>query len=176
MWNKADVTFVPSCSQMRLQLLHFPAVFKTWPTFQELTSIVSFRRRRWSSERNLSENRNIQGNQLKVKICLAENTRITKNYVSCLLNRRCRCRLRLLKVSISLLLRGAWLKPWYYFYISSLTHLSAQKTSVACNTIFIIMEWNEMKTKTPVVTKIAVQRLLRQNLFHVRLINLYVER
>ena len=25
---------------MRLQLLHFHAVFKTWPAFQELTSIV----------------------------------------------------------------------------------------------------------------------------------------
>ena len=36
-------TFVPSCSQMRLQLLHFHAVFKTWPTFQELMSIVLFR-------------------------------------------------------------------------------------------------------------------------------------
>ena len=58
------MTFVPSCSQMRLQLLHFHTVFKTWPTFQELTSIVSFRRRRWS-QRNFSENRNIQGNQSK---------------------------------------------------------------------------------------------------------------
>ena len=58
------LTFVPSCSQMRLQLLHFHAVFKTWPTFQELTSIVSFRKRRWS-QRNFSENRNKQGNQSK---------------------------------------------------------------------------------------------------------------
>ena len=47
---------------MRLQLLHFHAVFKTWPTFQELTSIVSFRRRRWSQS-NFSENRNIQCDQ-----------------------------------------------------------------------------------------------------------------
>ena len=28
------LTFVPSCSQMRLQLLHFYVVFKTWRTFQ----------------------------------------------------------------------------------------------------------------------------------------------
>ena len=56
------LTFVPSWSQMRLQLLHFHAVFKTWLTFQELTSINSFRRRRWS-ERDSGENRNIQGNQ-----------------------------------------------------------------------------------------------------------------
>ena len=62
MWNK--LTFVPSCSQMRLQLLHFHALFKTWLTFQELTSIVSLRRRCWSQE-NISENRNIQGNQSK---------------------------------------------------------------------------------------------------------------
>ena len=50
---KIKLTFVPSCSQMRLQLLHFHIVFKTWPTFQELTSIVSFRRR-WS-QWNFSE-------------------------------------------------------------------------------------------------------------------------
>ena len=49
---------------MRLQLLHFHALFKTWLTFQELTSIVSLRRRCWSQE-NISENRNIQGNQSK---------------------------------------------------------------------------------------------------------------
>ena len=49
---------------MRLQLIHFHAVFKMRSTFQELTSIVSSRRRRWS-ERNFSENRNIQGNQSK---------------------------------------------------------------------------------------------------------------
>ena len=56
--NKADICGV------RLQLLHLHAVFKMWPTFQELTYIVSFRRRRWS-QRNFSENRNIQGNQSK---------------------------------------------------------------------------------------------------------------
>ena len=64
-WISAiKLTFVPSCCQMRLQLLHFHVVCKTWPTFQELTSIVSFRRRRWS-QRNFSENRNIQCNQSK---------------------------------------------------------------------------------------------------------------
>ena len=31
---------MPSCPQMRLQLLHFHAVFKTRPTFHELTFIV----------------------------------------------------------------------------------------------------------------------------------------
>ena len=44
---------------LRLQLLHFHGVFKTWPTFQELKSIVSFRRRRWS-QRDFSVNRNIR--------------------------------------------------------------------------------------------------------------------
>ena len=43
MWNKADICAV--LPQMRLKLLHFHAVFKTWPTSQELTSIVSFRGR-----------------------------------------------------------------------------------------------------------------------------------
>ena len=64
--SEVKPTLLLSCSQMRLQLLHFHAVFKMWPTFQELTSIVSVRRRRWS-QRNFSENRNILGNQ---KICL----------------------------------------------------------------------------------------------------------
>ena len=66
MWNKADICAV--CSQMRLQLLHFHAVFKTCPTFQELTSIVSFRRRLWS-QRNFSGNRN---RATKVKMCLVK--------------------------------------------------------------------------------------------------------
>ena len=64
------LTLVPSCSQMRLQLLHFNAIYKTWPTFQELMFIVSFRRRRWS-QRNFSEKRNIQA-ITKVKICLVK--------------------------------------------------------------------------------------------------------
>ena len=84
------LTFVPSWSQMRLQLLHFHAVFKTWPTFQELTSIVSFRRRRWS-QRNFSENRNIHGNQSKD--VLKERRRLLgRNNV--LASRRWRCRPR----------------------------------------------------------------------------------
>ena len=40
------LTFVPSCAQMKLQLLDFHAVFKTWPTFHEQTSIFTFRKRR----------------------------------------------------------------------------------------------------------------------------------
>ena len=54
---------------MRLQLLHFQAVFKTWPTFQELTSTFSFRRRRWS-QRNFSERETYR--VTKVKICLVK--------------------------------------------------------------------------------------------------------
>ena len=65
MWiSEIKLTFVLSSSQMRLQLLHFHAVFKMLLTFQELTSIISFRRRRWS-QRNFSENWNIQDNQIK---------------------------------------------------------------------------------------------------------------
>ena len=86
------LTFVPSCSQMRLQLLHFHAVFKTWPTFQELTSIVSFRRRRWSQS-NFSENRNIQCNQSKD--ILSKIRGLRRNIF--LASRRWRCRPRLLK-------------------------------------------------------------------------------
>ena len=40
----------------------FPRCLQTaWPTLQELTSILSFKRRRW--RRNFSQNRNIQGKQ-----------------------------------------------------------------------------------------------------------------
>ena len=46
--SEIELTCIPSCSWMRLQLLHFHAVCKTWPTFQELMSIILFRRRRWS--------------------------------------------------------------------------------------------------------------------------------
>ena len=72
------LTFVPSCSHMRLQLLRFHAVFKMWPTFQELTSIVSFRRRRWSQP-NFSENRKIHSNQSKDML-----SKIAKKLFSCL--------------------------------------------------------------------------------------------
>ena len=89
------LTFVPSCSQMRLQLLHFHAVFKTWSTFQELTPIVSFRRRRWS-QRNFSENRTIQGNQSKDMLSKMRGLR--RNIF--LASRRLRCCPRLLKVPI----------------------------------------------------------------------------
>ena len=75
---------------MRLQLLHFHVVFKTWPTFQELTSIVSFRRRRWS-QRNFSENRNIPGNQSKDML----NSKI--RIIIFLASRCWRCRPRLFK-------------------------------------------------------------------------------
>ena len=87
------MTFLPSCSQMRLQLLHFHAVFKMWPTFQELTSTVSFRRRRWS-QRNFSENRNIQGNQSKDVLSKIRGLRRTIFLAS----RRWRCRPRSFKV------------------------------------------------------------------------------
>ena len=80
MWNKADICAV-----------HFHAVFKTWPTFQELMSIVSFRRRRWSQS-NFSENRNIQGNQSKD--ILSKIRGLRRNIV--LASRRCRWRPRLL--------------------------------------------------------------------------------
>ena len=63
-----NLMFVPSFSEMTLQLLHFHTVFKTWLTFQELTSIVSLRRKCWSQS-NLSKNRNVRGNQSK-DICL----------------------------------------------------------------------------------------------------------
>ena len=70
------MTFVPSCSQRRLQLHHFHAVFKTWPTFQELTCIISFRRRCWIQSINFSDNKNIQGTPLQ------KNTTIIKEIFS----------------------------------------------------------------------------------------------
>ena len=91
---------MPSCSQMRLQLLHFHAVFKTWPTFQELTPIVSFRRRRWS-QRNFSENRNIHGNQSKDM--LNKIRRLRRNIF--LASRCWRCLPRLLRKLIIVLLK-----------------------------------------------------------------------
>ena len=62
MWNKR--TFVPSCSRVRRQLLHFHVVCKTWSIFQQLSSIFSFRKTRWR-QWNFSENRNQQCNQSK---------------------------------------------------------------------------------------------------------------
>ena len=58
------LAFAPSCSRMRRQLLRFQAVCKTWSVFQELTSIFSFRKRRWR-QLKFSENRNKQCNQSK---------------------------------------------------------------------------------------------------------------
>ena len=58
------LTFVPSCSRVRRQLLHFHVVCKTWSVFQQLLSIFSFRKTRWR-QLNLSENRYKQCNQSK---------------------------------------------------------------------------------------------------------------
>ena len=58
------LTFVPSCSQMRRQLLHFQVVCKTWSIFQQLSSNFSFRKTHWR-QLNFSENRNKQCNQSK---------------------------------------------------------------------------------------------------------------
>ena len=88
---------MPSCSQMRLQLLHFHAVFKTWPTFQELSKRPSFR-----SEGDAGVN------WISAKI---ETYRVTKieiylvkfehyDEIFFLNSRRLRCRPRLLEVSI----------------------------------------------------------------------------
>ena len=53
-----------------------------WAAFPELISVVSFRRRHWS-QRNFSENRNMQGNQSKDTVYLL-NTRIRETCFSCL--------------------------------------------------------------------------------------------
>ena len=57
--------FVPSCSQMRLQLLHFHAIFKTWPTFLELRPIVFFIRTALESTEFYQNTYRVT----KVKIC-----------------------------------------------------------------------------------------------------------
>ena len=88
---------MPSCSQMRLQLLHFHAVLKTWPTFQELSKRPSFR-----SEGDAGVN------WISAKI---ETYRVTKieiylvkyehyDEIFFLDSRRLRCRPRLLEVPI----------------------------------------------------------------------------
>ena len=61
--SEIRLTFVPSCSRVRRQLLHFHVVCKTLSIFQELTSIFSFRKTRW--RQNHSENRNKRCNQSK---------------------------------------------------------------------------------------------------------------
>ena len=62
MWNKADIRAVLlSCET---SLLYFHVVCKTWSIFQQLSSIFSFRKRRWR-QLNFSENRNKQCNQSK---------------------------------------------------------------------------------------------------------------
>ena len=85
---ETKLTFVPSCSQMSLQLLHLHAVFKTWSTFQELTPIVSFRRRGWS-QRDFVGNRNIQSKQSKDLFNKIRGLWREVFFAS----RRCRCRL-----------------------------------------------------------------------------------
>ena len=89
------LAFMPSCSQVRLQLLHwFPRCLQNMTDIvQELTSNVSFRKRRWS-QRNFSENRKIQGNQSKD---ILSKTRGLRRNVFLASRRWCR-RPRLLKV------------------------------------------------------------------------------
>ena len=78
-------TFVPSCPQMRLQLLHFHAVFKTRPTFHELTSIV--RSGVDAGDNGISAKiETYRGT--KVKMCLMKDA--LEDYVA---SRRCRPRL-----------------------------------------------------------------------------------
>ena len=60
------LTFVPYCSRVRRQFLRFHVVCKTWSIFQELTSIFSFRKRRWK-QLKFNENRN--KSVTKAKIC-----------------------------------------------------------------------------------------------------------
>ena len=69
---------------MRLQLLHFHVVCKTWSIFQQLSSIFSFRKTRWR-QLNFSENRNKQCNQGK---CMLKNPQgLCRNIFTA-----CRCR------------------------------------------------------------------------------------
>ena len=58
------LTFLRSCSRVGRQLLHFHVVCKTWPIFQQLSSIFSVRKRRWK-QLKFSENKNKQCNQSK---------------------------------------------------------------------------------------------------------------
>ena len=94
MWNKR--TFVPSCSRVRRQLLHFHVVCKTWSIFQELSPMFSFKKTLWR-QLNLSENRNKQWNQSKYM--LRKNTRIMSKYFYCLPTLPSSCR-PLLKLPI----------------------------------------------------------------------------
>ena len=89
-------TFVPSCPQMRLQLLHFHAVFKTRPTFHELTFIV--RSGVDAGDNGISAKIETYSvtyrgtyRGTKVKMCLMKY----EDYVA---SRHWRCRPRLLKV------------------------------------------------------------------------------
>ena len=65
--------FMPSCSRVRRQLLHFHVVCKTWSIFQELSSIFLFRKRRWK-QLNFSENRNKHCNQSKYMLRKTEGS------------------------------------------------------------------------------------------------------
>ena len=75
------LTFMPSCSRVRRQLLHFHVVYKTWSIFQQLSSIFSFMKTRWR-QLNVSENGNKHCNQSKYM--LKNNTRIVWKYFYCL--------------------------------------------------------------------------------------------
>ena len=57
MWNKSDIrAILLSCET---SIAPFHVVCKTWSIFQQLSSIFSFRKRRWR-QLNFSENRNKQ--------------------------------------------------------------------------------------------------------------------
>ena len=90
--SEIKLTFVPSCSRVRRQLLHFHVISKTWPIFQQLSSIFSFRKRRWK-QLKFSENRNKHCNQRKYM--LRKTQGLCRNiFTAC---RLCRRRLQLLK-------------------------------------------------------------------------------
>ena len=75
------LTFVPSCSRVRRQLLHFHVVCKTWSIFQQLSSIFSFRKTCWR-QLKFSKNRNKQCNQSKYMLKIKH--KVMSKYFYCL--------------------------------------------------------------------------------------------